>query len=305
MEKPAFEALSSELTQTVERLAPSVVRVEGRRRHAASGVVWSADGVIVSAHHALERDEEIEVGLPGGEAAGGEVIGRDPTTDLAALRVRASGLAAVEWPAAPGPALGPGTFVLGVTRPGRSARAGLGVVARTAGEWRAPGGGRIDRWIETSLDLHRGLSGGLAATAAGTPIGMLSAGLARGAALAVPAETLRRVVKSLLAHGEVRRGWLGIATTPVRLPARLREETGEEIALLVTAVEPDSPAERAGLVFADAILAFGGERLQDPGALWALLAEDRIGDAVPLRVLRAGAVRDVTVTVGARPGRRP
>jgi S1-C subfamily serine protease len=305
MEMPAFESLSSELTATVERLAASVVRVEGRRRSAASGLVWSADGVIVTAHHALERDEEIEVGLPTGDVTGGEVIGRDPTTDLAALRVRASGLAPVDWPAAPGPALAPGVFVLGITRPGRTARAGLGVVARAAGEWRAPRGGRIDRWIETSLDLHRGLSGGLAATAAGAPIGLLSAGLARGTALVLPAETLRRVVKSLLAHGEVRRGWLGVATTPVRLPANLREQTGEEVALLVTGVEHDSPAERAGLLFADAILAFGGERLQDPGALFALLAEDRIGDAVALRVLRAGQAREVTVTVGARPGRRP
>jgi S1-C subfamily serine protease len=300
---PVLETLSSALTALVERLAPSVVRVEGRRRAAASGVVWSADGVVVTAHHALERDEELEVGLPGGEAAAGEVIGRDPTTDLAAVRVRASGLAAVEWPDAP--ALAPGALLVGLTRPGQTPRAGLGVVARAAGEWRAPGGGRIDRWIETSLDLHRGFSGGLAASAAGAPLGLLSAGLARGAALVVPAETLRRVVKALLAHGEVRRGWLGVTTTPVRLPARLREETGEEVALLVTGVEPDSPAERAGLLFADAILAFGGERLQEPSALLALLAEDRIGDAVSLRVLRGGAARDVTVTVGARPGRRP
>jgi putative serine protease PepD len=91
----------------------------------------------------------------------------------------------------------------------------------------------------------------------------------------------------------------------VPLPRALRAEVGEEVALLVTGVEPDSPAARAGLRFADAILAFGGERLQEPAALLALLAEDRIGDAVVLRVLRGGAVEDVTVTVGARPGSRP
>jgi S1-C subfamily serine protease len=297
----ALETLSAELTALVERLSPSVVRVEGGRRAAASGVAWTAD-VVLTAHHALERDEELEVGLPGGETAAAEVLGRDPTTDLAAVRVRGAALAPVAWPEPP--ALAPGALVVGLTRPGRTARAGLGLVARAAGEWRSPRGGRIDRWLETSLDLHRGLSGGLAASASGAPLGLLSAGLARGTALVVPAETLRRVVDALLAHGEVRRGWLGVATTPVRLPAPLREETGEEVALLVTAVEPGSPAERAGLIFGDAILSFGAERLQDPGALLALLAEARIGEGVALRVLRAGAARDVAVTVGARPGGR-
>jgi len=302
MEPTALAALSADLTALVERAAPSVVRVEGRRRAAASGLVWSPDGVLVTAHHAVERDEEIEVGLPSGDTAVAEVVGRDPSTDLAALRVRASGLAAVDWPEAP--AIGPGALVVGVTRPGRTPRAGLGVLARASGEWRPPQGGRLDRWLETTLDLHRGLSGGLAVTAAGAPLGLLSAGLVRGTAMVVPAATLRRVVKSLLAHGEVRRGYLGVATTPLSLPAALRAATGEEVALLVTAVEPDSPADRAGLRFADAILSFGGERLQEPGALLGLLAEDRIGDAVVLRVLRGGDVLEVAVTIGTRDRRR-
>ena len=124
--------------------------------------------------------------------------------------------------------------------------------------------------------------------------------------MAIPPATLRRVVRGLLAHGEVRRGYLGLATIPVPLAPELRAATGEHVALLVSRVEPDSPAARAGILLGDALLSFGGETLQDPSELLTLLAEDRIGDAVPMKLLRAGEVREVQVTVGARArGGRP
>ncbi|ABS25122.1 S1C family serine protease [Anaeromyxobacter sp. Fw109-5] len=297
MEPVTLSALSDELSALVRAAEAHVVRVEGRRGRAASGVAWSADGIVVTAHHVLDRDEEIDVGLPSGERAVAAVVGRDPTTDVAALRVRGAGLSPAAWSDA---ALAPGALVVGVTRPGKSPRAELAVLARAAGEYRGGRGGRVDRFLETTLPLHPGVSGGLAVSAKGAPLGLLSSGLVRGSAMILPPETLRRVVKSLLAHGEVRRGYLGLATLPVSLPAPLRAATGEHVALLVTRVEPESPAARAGILLGDALLSFGGDTLQDPSELLALLAEDRIGDAVPMKVLRAGEVRDVTVTVGAR-----
>jgi S1-C subfamily serine protease len=298
MDLDLLTQLSTQLSTLTARGAAHVVRVEGRRRGPSSGVVWSADGVIVTAHHALERDEEVEVGLPSGETAAGEIVGRDPTTDLAAVRVRASGLDPSTW--GDDAALGAGGLVLGVSRPGRSPRAALGVLARAAGEYRASGGGRIDRFLETTLELHPGLSGGLVLAPDGAAIGLATTGLVRGAAMAIPASTLRRVVKALLSHGEIRRGYLGVATHPVPLPPALAAATGEEVALLVSRVEPDSPAARAGVLLGDAIVSVGGERLQDPGELFALLAEERIGDTVAVRLLRAGEVKDVQITVGAR-----
>ncbi|HEX9241931.1 MAG TPA: S1C family serine protease [Anaeromyxobacter sp.] len=300
----ALTALSRRTAALVAEHAPHVVRVEGRRRGPASGVVWSADGLVVTAHHVLERDEEVEIGLASGERATAEVLGRDPTTDLALLRASATGLPVPVWT---DEAPAPGELVLSLSRPGKSVRAALGMVARTAGEWRTGAGGKIDRYLETSLDLAPGLSGSLAIGAGGAALGVACAGLVRGTVMVVPPATLRRVVGALAAHGAVRRGYLGIATFPVRLGA-LAARAGQPHALLVSAVEPESPAERGGLLVGDALLALGGEPVTEPGDLLPVLEEDRIGQPVAARIVRGGEVRELTVTVGARgerAGRRP
>ncbi|HEY6104535.1 MAG TPA: PDZ domain-containing protein, partial [Anaeromyxobacteraceae bacterium] len=143
-------------------------------------------------------------------------------------------------------------------------------------------------------------SGALVLDLAGRAVGMATAGLVRGTALVIPLPTLRRVVGQLLAHGQVRRGFLGVATVPVRLPASLEKSAGQAAALLVTTVEEGSPAARGGVLLGDALLAFGGTPLLHPGDLLPLLEEERVGQAVALRLLRAGEVREVAVTVGAR-----
>jgi len=303
MEPDALTALSRRTAALVAEQAAHVVRIEGRRRGPASGVVWSADGLVVAAHHAVERDDEIEVGLPTGDAVSAEVVGRDPSTDLALLRLGATGLAPAVWFDAEG--LAAGELVLAIARPGRSPRASLATLARAAGEYRGAGGGRIDRFLETTLAPHPGLSGALVAGADGGALGIATSGLVRGAAMIVPAATLRRVVRSLAEHGAIRRGFLGVATFPVRLPQAMAAAAGQGGALLVSFVEPDGPAARAGLLLGDALLALGGAALAEPGDLLPLLEEEGIGRSVPVRVLRAGEVRELALTVGAREGRRP
>lgn len=297
MEADVLAALSHRIAELVAERSAHVVRVEGRRRGPAAGIVWSSDGLVVTSSHAVERDEELEVGLPSGDSAEAELVGRDPTTDLALLRVGATGLSAAEWvenvPSA-------GEIVLALSRPGRSPRVALGLLARAAGEYRGATGGRIDRWLETSLEPAPGLSGALALSASGAALGLATSGLVRNAVMIVPPATLRRVVRSLAAHGGVRRGYLGVATFPVRLPAALGAPAGETGALLVSAVEPESPAARAGLLLGDALLAVGGVRVTEPGDLLPLLEEERIGEPLAVRLVRAGEVRELTVTVGAR-----
>lgn len=297
-----LSALSRRTAALVAERAVHVVRVEGRRRGPASGVVWSADGLVVAAHHAVERDDELEIGLASGETTTAEVVGRDPSTDLALLRARATGLSPAPWADADG--LAAGELVLSIARPGRSPRASLAILARAAGEYRGAGGGRIDRFLETTIEPHPGLSGALVTAATGSPVGLATSGLVRGAAMIVPASTLRRVVRSLAAHGAIRRGYLGVATFPVRLPPALAAAEKRPGALLVSYVEPDGPAARAGVLQGDALLALGDAAIAEPGDLLPLLEEERIGEAVPVRLVRAGEVREIAITVGAR-GVRP
>ena len=290
--------LSGLLEAAVEGAAPGVVRVEGRRRSASSGVAWSADGVIVASHHAVDAEEGVPVGLHDGRTVTARVVGRDPGTDLAVLRAEATGLAVPRWDE--GRPARPGHLVVGVSRPGRSARARLGVVSAVAGEWRTPAGGRLESYLETDIDPHPGFSGGLLLGSDGRALGVTTAGLLRGAGMAVAAVSLRRVVESLLARGRVRRGWLGIGTQPVALGPDLRARVGQATALLVLSVQPESPAARAGLLLGDALLRAGEERLTGPAALLPALDEDRVGRELALRILRAGEEQDLTIVVGER-----
>jgi S1-C subfamily serine protease len=294
--------LSDGLAEVAARAAPWVVRVDAGRRAPASGVVWATDGTVVGASHALERDEEIEVGVEGGDTVPAELLGRDHSSDLAVLRISRAGLSPVEWAEA---APRVGQLALGLSRPGRGARASLGVVARVGPEWRAPAGGRLDRYLELDLALRPGFSGGLVLDARGQALGLAAGGLLRGSALAVPPDTLRRVVKAILSHGMVRRGYLGIATVPVRLPPG--PGVGQPVGLLLTAVEAGSPAERAGLLLGDVLLAVEGKAVAHAGELLPFLEEERIGEGLAARVWRAGVAREVKVVVGSRgdPRRRP
>lgn len=289
--------LSEGLAAAVLKNAAGVVRIEARRGAGASGIVWS-DSVVVTASHVLEWDEGLEVGLSDGRSAKATLAGRDPGTDLAALRVEADGLLPIEWPQ--GLALKVGQLVLAVSRPGQSARARLGVVNALADSWRTPAGARLERYIETDIALHAGFSGSLLTDAAGRALGLNSAGLLRRSSLAVDAQTLRRVVAALLLHGGVRRGFLGVGTYPVRLPHEVEASEKQASGLVLLSVQPESPAAKAGLLLGDVLLAFDGQPLASPGELLPFLEEERIGKAAPLRILRAGEVRELTLTPGAR-----
>jgi S1-C subfamily serine protease len=164
-------------------------------------------------------------------------------------------------------------------------------------------GGRIDADIHTDLPIHHGYSGSALVDLRGRVLGINTAGIYRATAVVIPTSTVRRVMESLLAHGSVRRGYLGIVTQPVRLPPDVAERIGQETALLVTSVQSGSPAHQAGLVLGDAIVAFEGTPLRHPGELLPLLEEERIGKEATLRLLRAGEVREVRVTVGVRNGK--
>jgi S1-C subfamily serine protease len=256
---------------------------------------------VVTTHHVLEWEEDIGVGFPDGSTATASVVGRDPSTDLAVLRVAGATPEPTEWDDAG--EVKAGHLVMSLSRPGTQIRAELGLVGGVGEAWRTPLGGRIDTEIRTDLGIHTGFSGSALIDLRGRVLGVNTAGIYRATVSLIPTATVRRVVEALLAHGQVRRGYLGIGTQPARLPAELAERLVQPSALLVLSVQPGSPADQAGLVLGDVLLAFGGTPLRHPGELLPLLDEERVGKEVSLSLLRAGEVRDVRVTVGARNGK--
>jgi len=290
-------ALSEAFAAIVEKSSASVVRVEARRRSPSSGIVWSSDGLVVTAQHAVERDEEIEIGFFDGRTAEAKLVGRDPGSDVALLRVAATDLVVPPWSTAE-PKVG--HLVLSVARPGRTARASMGIASAVSGEWRSPAGGRLERYLQTDIAPQPGFSGSLLVDDRGNGLGMNTASLLRGHSLTVPTETLRRVTEALVAHGRMRRAFVGLGSMPIRLPVKAARASGQESALLVIAVQPDGPADLSGVLLGDALLALDGHALTQVDDLIEALTEERIGAELKFRILRAGEVREIAIRAGAR-----
>ena len=292
-----LQNLSNDLAATVETASRSIVRVEGRRRMAASGIVLAEDGLIVTAHHVVERDENIRIGLPNGEKVTATLVGRDPTTDIAVLRVESGGLTPANW-LTDGAKVG--HLVLAIGRPDDDVQATLGIVSAVGEAWRTSAGGTIDSYLQTDVVMYPGFSGGALVSAGGQILGMNSSALARGVSLTLPAATIQRVAQTLQQHGRVRRGFLGVSAQPVRLPANIAGAVGQESGLLIAGVESNSPAEQGGLLLGDTLIALDGQPVRHMDDLLAALSGDRVGKAVTARIVRGGQTQDLNVTIGER-----
>ena len=285
---------SDALAETVAAAGAGVIRVEARDRLPSSGIIWSSQGVVVTAHHVVERDENITVGLPSGGTVPATLVGRDPSTDLAVLRTEAADLAEPLWA---GPEdLRVGHLVLALGRPGQNVRATMGIVGALGKAWRTPAGGSLDRYLQTDLVMYPGFSGGPLVNAEGRFLGLNTSSLLRGVSLTVPVPTLRRVVEAILSHGRVRRGYLGIGAQPTRLPEALAQQLGQETGLLLVSVETNSAAERGGLFLGDTIVALGGQPVRRLDDLLSGLGGEQIGKETPIRILRGGQLQELKVT---------
>lgn len=291
--------LSNALADAVSNADPGVARVEGRRRLPASGVVWSADGLIVTAHHVVQRDEGIRVGLSDGRTVDATLVGRDPTTDLALLRADAADLTPLAHAGGEGPQVG--NLALALGRPGQTVQATLGIVSALGGNWRTRHGGLIDRYLQTDVVMYPGFSGGPLVDGAGHLLGLNSSALLQGISLTLPVSTLERIARTLLEDGRVRRGFLGVNTQQVRLPEGVQEEAAQKTGLLLVAVEKGSPADQSGLVLGDTIVGLDDQPVRNHDDLLSLLTGDRVGTAVPIRLLRGGRLQTQEVTIGERP----
>lgn len=292
--------VSNELADAVERAGAGVVTVDARRRHPATGIVWTADGLIATANHVVERDEEIEIGLPDGRTAAAALVGRDPGSDLAVLRVEASDLTPLDRSEGE-PRVG--HLALAIGRPGPSgAMASLGAITAIGGPLRFRGGGALERYVRADVAMLPGFSGGPLVDSAGRLIGLNSSTLGRAGQLTVLAESIDATLATLLQHGRVRRGYLGVGAQGVQLPDALARalDNGQEQGLLIVSVESGGPADAAGLMLGDVILAIDGEAVGQVEQLQERLTGDRVGKSVPVRIARGGEPREIGVTIGER-----
>jgi S1-C subfamily serine protease len=296
MTSDLLTSFSNSLADAVAAAAPSVVQVQGGRRP-ASGLVYGED-VVVTTVRTLGREDGLHVRRDDGTTLDAELAGWDPTTSLAVLRVAGLGAKAIA-PASTAPRVG--HLALAIARSWSNAvTASAGIVAVIGGPLRTGRRRAIDQVIRTTAPMHDGFAGGAFIDTGGALLGVSTSTAIRGTTVVIPAAIAWKTAATVIEHGQLKRGYLGIAGQPVRLPENQRTD-GRDAALLIVAVTSGSPASHAGLLVGDILMDLDGQAIESPEDLLDLLLGDRVGRQVAVRVLRGGAMAQVPVTVGERP----
>jgi S1-C subfamily serine protease len=305
-----LDAYSQAVTAAVKKAAPSVVNIDvataGRRSGMGSGFIFTPDGFIITNSHVVHESVMIGVTLPDGRSFQADLVGDDPATDLALIRITAPPLAAIAT--GDSAALQVGQLAIAIGNPfGFETSVTAGVISATGRSLRSMSGRLIDNIIQTDAALNPGNSGGPLVTSAGEAVGINTAifPAGQGICFAIPMNTAKWVTASLMRDGRVHRSWLGVAAGVITLPRRLTHALGIDLerGVIVTSVEPGSPAEKAGLRPRDVIVAFGEAKTPDVDALHRLLTGDMSGKPAALTVLRAGKKEMLTVTPTEAPAR--
>jgi S1-C subfamily serine protease len=293
--------LSNNLADIVEQVGNSVVAVNGGTRISPSGIHWR-DGIIVTSDESLQRYEEITVTTTDNRTVTATLLGRDSTTDVAVFQLKGGEIPVAKIGDAT--TLKVGHLVLGLARSGEGdLKAAMGAVSVVSGAWRSMSGGNIDSFIRPDITFYAGFAGGPLVDAGGFVVGMNTSGR-RGTALTIPASTVNRVVDQLVAKGRIPRGYLGLGMQPVRLPANLKSALNLTSAggVIVVNVETNGPADKAGVLLGDVLVAFDGISISDTGDVLALLNNsDRVGKTVSVQLVRGGALVELAIAIGEKP----
>ncbi len=283
---PALAALDNALAAAVKAVGPSVVHITRGHHQGGTGIVWDADLVITSNFHTPDRTR-VGVATADGELdqREAEVIGRDRGTDVALLRVSGGALSPASFREIG--ELSVGNLALAIGRPGRTARASLRAIGVLGPEVETPHGGTLARYVESDRQIPRGFAGGPLVAPDGAVIGMNTRTLFRGADIAVPTATLRAVIPELVAHGGIRKGYLGVGAVPSKHGA------------IIASLEDDGPAAKAGVIVGDIITEIDGERVTGPDTLRSVLAS-RPDTTVTLVLSRGGTRTELDITIGRR-----
>jgi S1-C subfamily serine protease len=292
----ALDAYSQVVSRVAETVLPSVASlyVSGRRgQGGGSASVLSADGLLLTSAHVVEGAVTVHAAFADGTESGADVIGADPLSDLAVLRAHGD----VPAPVVLGDAaqLTVGQLVVALGSPlGLAGSVTAGIVSGLGRSLPTRAGRVIDEVIQTDASLNPGNSGGALADSRGRVVGVNTAVAGLGVGLAVPINgTTQQILGTLVAHGRVRRAWLGIASVQAPLPPALVAKTGRRRGLRVAQVVPGSPAAEAGLRVDDVVVAASGEPIPSSTALQRVMVEDAIGRRTEITVWRNGALVDV------------
>jgi S1-C subfamily serine protease len=290
-----LSGLSDALVERARRAQPLVARIEVEGRQTRSGTLWRKD-VVVAAEQAFARVDEAKVVLADGSSSAAHLAGRDPGTNVLALKLDGS--------PDPGPFVAaephPGALALafGADDSGVSVR--LGVIHSVGPAWHSRAGGRIDRRIILDVAISGREEGGPVLDAGGSLLGISTLG-PRRRVLVIPTTTVEGVLEPLLSKGRVERGWLGLALQPVLVPESAQAEVGQSRGLMIMSVAKEGPAAQAGVLAGDILVTIGGEAVSRPAMVAQRLGPESVGQSIELRLLRATKVLSLTVTVAARP----
>ncbi len=295
----SISEFSKGLTEAVEKGSTATVLVDTRNRFPASGIAFAPD-LVLTADHVVTRDDNLSIVTPDGKDIGVTLVGRDPGTDMALLRVPSAALAPGKNATTPAKV---GQLVLALGRPSRAGiQVSWGVVTAIGGPTRTGRGGLLDAFIQSETTPYPGFSGGPLINTDGEVIGLNTSGLTRGGALTIPVSLAWRTAEALAKFGAVRRGYLGVRTQSVELPegTRMSIPSKQERGLLVMWMEDKGPAAQAGMLIGDILVNVGGSAVGDPDDLFALLTSERVGKPVQVEVVRGGKLQPLNVTVGER-----
>src|SRR5579885_546624 len=315
-----LDAYSNAVTGAVERISPSVAHIEvhqaaGRtrsgepreRQGGGSGFVFTPDGLILTNSHVVHEAVRIAVTLSDGRHMPATLIGEDPASDLAVIRVDEPGLVAAEL--GDSQKLRVGQIAIAIGAPyGFQSTVTAGVVSALGRSLRSYSGRLIDDVIQTDASLNPGNSGGPLVNSSGQVIGVNTATIlpAQGLCFAIAANTARYIAGRLLRDGRIRRGYIGLAGQNIVLPRRLvrLHQLGPEGALLVASLEPGGPAEKAGMREQDLIVAWDGLPIAGIEDLQRALSEAHPGAPVTVTVIRGTEKLALEVIPSDRPVRR-
>lgn len=300
MSKSIFTELSDAMANAAQKAGKYTVLVDARRRMPASGIAFTKD-TILTAGHVVEREEDIRILFDDGSELSARLAGRDPGTDLAVLKLDSPFGTPAEVAKTPARV---GQFVLAIGRPtANGVESSFGTVNQIGGPVRTGRGGMLEKFIKTDVVSYPGFSGGPLIDGEGDMFGINTSGFGMGGeAITIPADVAWKIAETLVKHGKIKRGFIGVRSQTVNIPFEAQSQLNrtQETGLLIVGMEKDSPAEKGGLMIGDILVGVAGVPVEHHDELFTRLSGDVVGKSTPMDILRGGKLQSVGVVIGER-----